>query len=108
MMKVSGRWVSPQEIEDALTRHPAVAEAGVAAFEKDGLVKPMAFVVLRSGHDGSSALEAELSTHVADALAPFKAPRFIDFLDTLPRGDRDKLDRKALKTMAAAAAEARG
>jgi benzoate-CoA ligase len=108
MMKVSGRWVSPQEIEDALTRHPAVAEAGVAAFETDGLVKPMAFVVLRSGHDGSSALEAELSAHVAQVLAPFKAPRFIDFLDALPRGDRDKLDRKALAAMAAAAAEARG
>lgn len=100
MMKVSGRWVSPQEIEDALTRHPAVAEAGVAPFERDGLVKPMAFVVLRGEHHGSSELEGELTRHVAEALAPFKAPRFVEFLDALPRGDRDKLDRRALKSMA--------
>lgn len=107
MMKVAGRWVSPQEIEDALTRHPAVAESGVAAFEKDGLVKPMAFVVLQAGREASTTLASELSDHVASTLAPFKAPRFVDFLDALPRGDRDKLDRKALQAMAAEAAQAR-
>ncbi len=108
MMKVAGRWVSPQEIEDALTRHPAVAEAGVAAFEQDGLTKPMAFVVLRAGRVGAPELESELSQHVADALAPYKAPRFVEFRTSLPRGDRDKLDRKELAQLAKTCAEHRG
>jgi len=100
MMKVGGRWVSPQEIEDALTRHPAVTETGVAPFERDGLVKPMAFVVLRGEHKASAELQAELSRFVAERLAPYKAPRFVKFVDALPRGDRDKLDRRALGQMA--------
>lgn len=109
LMKVAGRWLAPQEIEDALTRHPAVREAGAAPFTQDGLVKPMAFVVLRDGFTFSEALAKELSDHVANALnMGFKAPRFIESVEKLPRGDRDKLARGELKAMAAAAAARRG
>jgi benzoate-CoA ligase family protein len=96
MMKVGGRWVSPQEIEDALTRHDAVAEAGASRVERDGLTKPVAFVTLREGHEASDDLAQALQQHVATTLAPYKAPREIHFVDRLPRGDRDKLDRKTL------------
>lgn len=108
LMKVGGRWVAPQEIEDALTRHPAVAEAGVAPFSRDGLVKPMAFVILRAGHTPSPELAARLTSHVAEALEPFKAPRFVEFVSELPRGDRDKLARKELAAQAALAAARAG
>ncbi|MBI4818630.1 MAG: benzoate-CoA ligase family protein [Deltaproteobacteria bacterium] len=104
LMKIGGRWLAPQEIEDALTRHPAVSEAGAAAFTHDGLQKPMAFVVLRRGEEVSTEL---LREHVAKLTEPYKAPRFIEIVQTLPRGDRDKLDRKALKEHAEAAAKKR-
>jgi benzoate-CoA ligase len=107
LMKVAGRWLSPQEIEDALTTHEAVSEAGAAPFVQEGLVKPMAFVILRLGHQPTEALARLLSDHVASKTAPFKAPRFVEFVDKLPRGDRDKLSRKELKAMAEAAAAKR-
>lgn len=107
VLKVGGRWVTPNEIEDALCKHPAVAEAGAAPFEAGGLTKPMAFVVLRGGASRDDALAKALSDHVAEALAPYKAPRFVEFVSELPRGDRDKIDRKALAKMAAEAARAR-
>ncbi|MCK6547116.1 benzoate-CoA ligase family protein [Myxococcota bacterium] len=107
LLKVAGRWVAPQEIEDALTTHAAVAEAGVAPFTEEGLVKPMAFVVLRPGFDASEALARSIQDHVAAKTLPFKAPRFVEFVDALPRGDRDKLARKELKQLAEAAAKRR-
>ena len=107
-MKIGGRWLAPQEIEDALTRHDAVAEAGASSYEHEGLLKPMAFVILRDGHELSDELAKTLSDHVAATTKPYKAPRFIEFVNELPRGDRDKLDRKALKTNALAAAQRRG
>lgn len=108
VLKVGGRWVTPNEIEDALCKHDCVAEAGAAAFEQDGLTKPMAFVILRGDAEPSEALAKALSDHVAEALAPYKAPRFVEFVTRLPRGDRDKLDRRALAANAKAAADARG
>ncbi len=107
LLKVAGRWVAPQELEDALCKHPAVAQAGASAFERDGLVKPMAFVIVREGEAPNEALEKALCQHVADALAPYKAPRFIEFVTELPRGDRDKLSRAALKAQAQEAAARR-
>lgn len=108
LMKVAGRWVAPQEIENTLTQHDAVLEAGVAPFTAGGLVKPMAFVILKERMVGTEALEKQLSDHVAAALAPFKAPRFVEIVTELPRGDRDKLSRGLLKRMAAEAAKKRG
>jgi acyl-coenzyme A synthetase/AMP-(fatty) acid ligase len=106
-LKVGGRWVQPQEVEAELTRDDAVAEAGVAPFQQEGLTKPMAFVVLAPNARPSPELEARLKGRVADALAPFKAPRFVAFVDALPRGDRDKLDRPRLTALAAEAAAER-
>jgi benzoate-CoA ligase family protein len=108
LMKIAGRWLAPQEIEDALTRHEAVGEAGASSYKHEGLLKPMAFVILRPGVEKTEALAKSLSDHVASTTKPYKAPRFIEFMDALPRGDRDKLDRKALKTMAVASASSRG
>jgi benzoate-CoA ligase len=108
LMKVGGRWLAPQEIEDALTRHPAVAEAGASGFTRDGLMKPMAFVILRAGFAASEELAKALSQHVADTTLPYKAPRFVEFVSELPRSDRDKLNRSALKQLATASAERRG
>ena len=108
VVKVAGRWVSPQEIEDALTRHEAVAEAAVAFYSDAGLTKPMAFVIPRDGYEATEALGSALSDHVAAATMPFKAPRFVELVTELPRGDRDKLDRGTLGEMAQAAADRRG
>ena len=107
-LKIGGRWLAPQEIEDALTKHPAVAEAGASSFAQEGLTKPMAFVILREGFEASPELGKVLSQHVADTTLPFKAPRFIEFVTELPRSDRDKLARSALKKLAGEAAARRG
>ncbi len=108
LLKVGGRWLAPQEIEDALTKHPAVAEAGASAFAQEGLTKPMAFVILRAGFEPTPELAKALSQHVADTTLPFKAPRFIEFVTELPRSDRDKLARGALEKLAGEAAVRRG
>lgn len=105
MMKIGGRWLAPQEVEDVLVTHPAVAEAGAAPFEADGLVKPMAFVILRPG---ASADEAALLAHLDGKLERFKLPRFVEIVSALPRNERDKLARGPLKALAAEAARRRG
>lgn len=100
ILKVGGRWIQPQEVEACLTEDPAVVEAGVAPFEQDGLTKPMAFVVLTAGQEMSPALEDRLAHRVRERLAPYQAPRFFEEIPRLPRGDRDKLDRRALALLA--------
>lgn len=98
MLKVSGIWVSPVEIENCLLGHPAVAECCVVGHaDKDSLVKPRAFVVLRAGHAPTDALESELRAHAKAHMALHKYPRWIEFVDAIPRGDRGKADRKALR-----------
>ncbi len=106
-LKVGGRWVQPQEVEACLGQDPDVLEAAIAPFTEEGLTKPMAFVLPTPGAEVGPALEARLKDRVASALAPFKAPRFVVFVDSLPRGDRDKLDRAALAARAEEAAKAR-
>lgn len=98
MLKVSGKWLSPLEVENALLGHPAVREAAVVAFkDKDGLDKPKAFVALRAGHAPSDALAEELKAQVRGKLAPYKAPREVVFLDALPRSDRGKVQKGQLR-----------
>jgi benzoate-CoA ligase len=97
LFKVKGLWVSPIEIEAALTRHPAVREAAVVSFEdKDGLTKPRAFLVLRDGFTQSSQLVEELKAAVAP-LGSYKIPESFRFIDQLPRTTLLKIDRKALR-----------
>jgi len=98
MLKVGGIWVSPIEIERTLARHESVAEcAVVGAPDSSGLVKPKAFVVLRSGRSGSEELARELIDYCATEVAAFKRPRWVVFLDELPRGDTGKIQRARLR-----------
>lgn len=107
LLKVGGRWLSPVEVENALLQHPAVREAAVVPFQDaDGLDKPRAFVALHPGHAPTDALAAALQSHVRGALAPFKAPRSVVFIDALPRNERGKVLKGQLKTAPAGTAHA--
>jgi len=92
LLKVGGKWLSPLEVEDALLRHPAVAEAAVVGFkDADGLEKPRAFCVVKPGVAADEPLAEALKAHVRAALEPYKAPRAVTFLHALPRSDRGKV-----------------
>ena len=100
MFKVSGIWVSPFEVEEALMRHPSVAEAAVVpAEDDDGLIKPKAFIVLDQGCDQNAgkALYEELQLHVKRTIGPWKYPRWIEFVDSLPKTATGKLQRYMLR-----------
>jgi len=98
MFKVKGLWVTPIEIEAALTGHPAVREAAVVSFaDAEGFTKPMAYVVLRDGFSQSDALVAELCAAVRP-LGGYKVPERYAFIDALPRTTLLKIDRRALRT----------
>jgi benzoate-CoA ligase len=98
MLKVSGNYVSPVEVEAALITHPAVLEAAVVGRDdEDRLTKPVAYVVLKSGHLPSGALGDELRTHVKTRLAPYKYPRWIEFIDELPKTATGKIQRFKLR-----------
>jgi 4-hydroxybenzoate-CoA ligase len=97
MLKVSGVWVSPFEVEEALIAHPAVLEAAVVGKEdRDGLVKPKAFVILRDGL-AADALITELQAHVKDRIGVWKYPRWIEFVDSLPKTATGKIQRFRLR-----------
>jgi benzoate-CoA ligase len=98
LFKVGGKWVSPAEVERALTAHEGVWEcAVVGAADDEGLIKPLAFVVTNVGWDPGPALEAELREYVKQTLAPYKYPRWIEFIESLPRGPGGKLLRYKLR-----------
>ena len=98
MLKVSGIFVAPAEIENCLLQHAAVLECAVIGAEaEDGLTKPKAFVVLRDDFKAGEELAGEMKTFVKSHLALYKYPRWIEFVDTLPKNDRGKIDRKKLK-----------
>ena len=95
MLKVSGIWVSPAEVEAALVGHPAVLEAAVVGKEDEQkLVKPKAFVVLKPG---TKASEDELKAYVKEKLAPYKYPRWIEFAAELPKTATGKIQRFKLR-----------
>jgi benzoate-CoA ligase len=97
MLKVNGMWVSPAEVEAALIAHPAVLEAAVVgAPDRDGLVKPKAFVVAKSGF-AAGELADLLDAHARSRLAPFKCPRSFAFLDELPKTATGKIQRFKLR-----------
>jgi len=101
MLKCSGVWVSPVEIESTLIQHASVLEAAVIGREdKDGLLKPMACVVLRPGHAATPELERELQQFVIDRLPVFKRPRWVNFFDDLPKTATGKLQRFKLRDAA--------
>lgn len=99
MFKVSGIWVSPFEVEQALISHPSILEAAViAATDNEGLDKPKAFVILKPnvGRDG---LADALKTHVQEKIGKWKYPRWIEFLDELPKTSTGKIKRFALRDL---------
>jgi benzoate-CoA ligase family protein len=100
LIKVSGLWVSPLEVEECLTRHTAVAEVAVVGVESEGLMKTRAVVVVRAGVTPSEALGRELQDFVKARLAKHKYPREVEFVADLPKNDRGKIDRKALRARA--------
>jgi len=101
MLKVGGQWVSPVEVESALISHAAVLECGVVGHEDhDALTKPMAFVVLRDGTNGTVELAKELQQFVRDRLAEYKRPRWVEFLPELPKTATGKIQRFKLREMA--------
>jgi len=103
MMKVSGQAVWPADVEAVLQRHPAVLEAGVVGTaDRDGLIKPRAFVVLKDGHKPSSELARELQEFVKQNAAPHKYPRRVTFVDGLPKTATGKIQRYKLRQRAAA------
>ena len=100
MLKVSGIYVSPAEVEAALVTHEAVLEAAVVGHEDENkLIKPKAFVVLKPGQSSSDALKQTLQQHVKDRLAPYKYPRWIEFLPELPKTATGKIQRFKLRSM---------
>ncbi len=101
MFKVSGIWVSPFEVEGALISHPAILEAAVIAHEEgDGLIKPKAFVVLKPGYAADDKLIPTLQEHVKAKAGPWKYPRWIEIMDTLPKTATGKIQRFKLRSKA--------
>jgi benzoate-CoA ligase len=95
MLKVGGIYVSPFEVEASLMTHPAVLEAAVIGLpDADGLVKPKACVVLKPGQAASAA---DLQAHVKQQLAPYKYPRWIEFVAELPKTATGKIQRFKLR-----------
>ncbi len=102
MLKVSGIYVSPFEVEATLVQHPAVLEAAVIGVpDAEGLTKTKAFVVLKPG---SSTNDSELKAFVKDRLAPYKYPRIIQYVDELPKTATGKIQRFRLREMEKAVA----
>lgn len=98
MLKVSGIYVSPIEVESTLITHPAVLEAAVVGREDDDkLIKPAAFIVLKPGVNHTPELAEELKAHVKKLLAPYKYPRWFEFVEELPKTATGKIQRFKLR-----------
>jgi len=99
MLRVSGMYVSPFEVEATLAEHAAVLESAVIGkTDAEGLVKSKAFVVLGEGQQASAD---ELKNFVKERLAPYKYPRYIEFVDELPKTATGKIQRFRLRELEA-------
>ena len=100
MLKAGGIWVSPIEVENILLQHPAVLECAlVGHVDESNLEKPLAFVVLRPGNEGSPELERELQEFVRSKTAHYKYPRWVRFVNDLPRTASGKIQRFKLRAL---------
>lgn len=98
MLKVGGVWVSPVEVESTLIEHEAVLECAVVGVSDDSdLIKPKAFVVLKDSAAASADLSAALVEHCIARMAPYKRPRWIEFVDELPKTATGKIQRFQLR-----------
>ena len=90
---------APAEIENCLLQHEAVLECAVVGHDAgDGLVKPKAFIVLRESYVANDALAGQIKEFVKSRIALYKYPRWIEFVSSLSKNDRGKIDRKKLKS----------
>jgi len=103
MLKCSGVYVSPLEVENCLIGHEAVHETGVVGYrDASGLEKAMAFVEVPSGYTRREGLEEEIMAYARQHIAVFKAPRRIEIVESLPRTETGKIRRAALREQAKA------
>jgi acetyl-CoA synthetase len=101
MVKVSGQWVHPVEVERCLASHPSIHECVVMAVEDaKRLVSLKAWVVLKSGHSPDAQATRALQDYVKKKLLPYKYPRSIEYLQEFPKTGTNKVDRQALKRTA--------
>lgn len=107
MIKVSGLWVSPIEIESALLEHPAVAESAVVGIGVEGFTKIKAFVITRGDSTGGDALVVELQEHCKSRLQRYQYPHLIEFVGELPKTVTGKIQRYKLREPAREATEAK-
>ena len=102
LIKVSGQWIYPLEVERCLAEHPSVQECVVLGIEDPNrLMTLAAFVVLRPGTEPDQATTRLLQSFVKSQLTPYKYPRRVDYLKALPKTGTDKVDRQALRRAAA-------
>lgn len=105
LIKVSGQWVYPLEVERCLAEHSCVHECAVIAHAlSDGRMSLRAIVQLRDGATGDAAMTADLQRFVKKTLLPFKYPRIVDYVDALPKTGTGKIDRQALNSIPVASA----
>jgi benzoate-CoA ligase len=98
MLRVGGKWLAPQEVENTINRHKAVAESAVVGYQdKDDLIKPYAFLVLNPNVLPSDKLEEEIKQFVKDRIAAYKYPRWIQFTDSIPKTSGGKVQRFVLQ-----------
>ncbi|MFH1487914.1 MAG: benzoate-CoA ligase family protein, partial [Pseudomonadota bacterium] len=98
MLRVGGKWLAPREVENTLNQHPALAESAVVGYkDEDELIKPYAFLVLKTGYSPSEQLEEEIKAFVKDKIAVYKYPRWIEFIHELPRTVGGKIQRFLLQ-----------
>jgi benzoate-CoA ligase len=98
MLRVGGKWLAPREVENTLNQHCAVEESAVVGYQdNEDLIKPYAFVVLKPGQEPSPQLEEEIKQFVRDRIAAYKYPRWIEFLDRIPKTAGGKVQRFILQ-----------
>jgi benzoate-CoA ligase family protein len=97
MIKVSGLWVSPVEVESTLIDHEAVIEAAAVGIPVDGLTRVKAYIILKDGYEGTDALTQELQTWCKERLKRYQYPHLVEFVDDLPRTVTGKIQRFKLR-----------
>jgi len=98
MLRVGGKWLAPGEVENTINQHAAVVESAVVGYrDEDDLVKPYAFVVLRSGEQPGDNLQEDIKQFVRDRIATYKFPRWIEFVDQIPKTAGGKIQRFVLQ-----------
>jgi benzoate-CoA ligase family protein len=97
MIKVSGLWVSPVEVESTLMDHPAVTEAAAVGVPVGGLTRVKAYITLKEGYEGSEALTEELQNWCKERLKRYQYPHLVDFVDELPKTVTGKIQRFKLR-----------